>query len=307
MFIPHFLRGARLCIGFLFLIAAQPSQAALEPLKPEYLENDQVRIGVDLGSGGGIFYFSQKSPERNLLNHFDKGRFIQQSYYGVADGSDWNKKPWRWNPVQGGGWKGEPAKVLEFSNKGGTLYVKTRPKHWATGEDINDAVMEEWIALRGNVAAVHFKFTYTGTTSHPASHQELPAFFADYALPNLTFYNGNKPWIGAELTQKVPGFPNEGARADESWAAYVDDAGWGIGAYFPDKIHLTTYRAKGDGKAGPVGSACSYFAPVETIAITPGFIHEYDLFITIGDVAKIREAFRTIHAERLKNSNLSPQ
>lgn len=26
---------------------------------------------------------------------FDCGRFIQQSYYGRQDGSDWNGKPWR--------------------------------------------------------------------------------------------------------------------------------------------------------------------------------------------------------------------
>ena len=304
--LPPLPRFVWLGLACFLLAAIQPAQAAREPLKPEYLENDKVRIGVDLGAGGGIFYFSQKSPERNLLNHFDKGRFIQQSYYGVADGSDWNKKPWRWTPVQGGGWKDEPAKGLEYSNAGGKLYVKSRPKHWATGEDIDDAVMEEWIELRGNVAAIHFKFSYTGTVSHPATHQELPAFFADYDLPNLTLYTGSKPWTGAELTRKVPGPTNEGARADESWAAYLDDAGWGIGAYFPDKTHLTSYRVRGDGKAGPAGSACTYFAPIETMAITPGFVYEYDLFITIGDVAKMRETFQTIHEGRLKNSKPQP-
>ena len=67
--------------ALLWLALGSPSaNAAREPVSPEYLENDLVRIGVDLGAGGGIFYFSEKSPERNLLNHFDKGRFIQQSY-----------------------------------------------------------------------------------------------------------------------------------------------------------------------------------------------------------------------------------
>ena len=280
------------------------ADAAREPIEPVYLENNQVRIGIDLGAGGGIVYFSQKTPERNLLNHFDKGRFIQQSYYGVKDGSKWCKKEWRWNPVQGGGWNDRPARVLEFKKSDGTLYVKTRPKHWATGEDVDDATMEEWLDLRGDVAHIHFKFVYTGTTSHPACHQELPAVFVDYALPNLVFYHGAKPWTDDALTRKVPNFPNEGGQPDESWAAYVDDKDRGIGAYFPDKKMITCYRAKGNGKAGPSGSACSYFAPVETFAITPGRRHEYDFFITIGDLSKIRRTFRAIHEERLKSGSL---
>lgn len=31
-----------------------------------------------------------------LRCRYDCGRFIQQSYYGRQDGSDWNGKPWRW-------------------------------------------------------------------------------------------------------------------------------------------------------------------------------------------------------------------
>lgn len=31
---------------------------------------------------------------------YDCGRYIQQSYYGKEDGSNWNGTPWRWNPVQ---------------------------------------------------------------------------------------------------------------------------------------------------------------------------------------------------------------
>ena len=73
------------------------------------------------------------------------------------------------------------------------------------------------------------------------------------------------------MTRKAPSFPNEGGQPDESWAAYVDDKDWGIGAYFRDKKQ-----------------------------ITPGCVHEYDLFVTIGDVSKLRRAFQAIHEERRK-------
>ena len=79
-----------------------------------YLDNGSIRIGVDRTRGACIGYFGESSTQRNLLNHFDEGRFIQQSYYGQTNGSDWNGKPWVYNPIQGGSWKRVPAKVTEF-------------------------------------------------------------------------------------------------------------------------------------------------------------------------------------------------
>ena len=273
-------------------LGAQPTR---DPIKPEFLENDRIRIGVDLGAGGGIFYFSEKSPERNLLNHYDKGRFIQQSYYGVVDGSTWSGKRWRWNPVQGGGWRDKAAKVWHFLKEGGKLYVKTLPKHWVTEEDVPEATMEEWIDLEGNMAHVHFKFAYSGTTVHPECHQEMPAVFVDHALSNLVYYTGKAPWTGAPLARRVPGGTNEGGSADESWAAYVDQSNWGIGVYFPGRTLFTCYLAKGDGKEGPKGSACSYIAPLKTFSIKPGCTHEYDFYATIGTVDSMRAAFNALH------------
>lgn len=51
-----------------------------------YLDNGQIRLGVKTASGGGIGYLSVAGSARNLLNHFDRGRLVQQSYYGNPDG-----------------------------------------------------------------------------------------------------------------------------------------------------------------------------------------------------------------------------
>ena len=79
-----------------------------------YLDNGAIRIGVDRSRGAAIGFLALSSDRRNLLNHHDEGRFIQQSYYGDPDGSMWEKKPWVYNPVQGGSYKGEDARTLEF-------------------------------------------------------------------------------------------------------------------------------------------------------------------------------------------------
>ena len=50
----------------------------------EYLDNGQIRIGVNKSRGACIGFFGDSKTKRNVLNHYDRGRFIQQSYYGAA-------------------------------------------------------------------------------------------------------------------------------------------------------------------------------------------------------------------------------
>lgn len=71
-----------------------------------YLENPSLRVGVDVGRGGVVGHISsQAMPSqfagRSLINSYDCGRMLQQSYYGCEDGSCWHKRPWRWNPGEG--------------------------------------------------------------------------------------------------------------------------------------------------------------------------------------------------------------
>lgn len=56
-----------------------------------FLDNGALRLGVDLESGGSVFYLSRSEPRRNVLNRFDRDRFVQQSYYGDSDGSFWGE------------------------------------------------------------------------------------------------------------------------------------------------------------------------------------------------------------------------
>ncbi len=274
----------------LWLAALAPVHAASADWL--YLDNGQIRLGVKTNSGACIGHFAESKTGRNLLNHYDQGRFIQQSWYGAKDDSLWNKKPWRWNPVQGGDWRGNASKLLELRHTATNLYARTQPKHWASGADITNAVMEEWITLTSKVAHLRFKFTYTGQTAHPPQHQEMPAVFADYALTNLVTYTGGAPWTGAALTRRVPAWPNEYTRMDESWAAYVDTRDWGLGVFVPGVTELTCYRHPG--ATGPKGAGCSYFAPIKTVAITNGFTREYDVYLSIGKVAEMRGSFRRI-------------
>jgi hypothetical protein len=276
------------------LLFANPAPSPVANEK--FLSNGKIKIGLDLSSGGSIFWFSELPEDRNLLNHHDRGRFIQQSYYGKKDGSKWVEKPWCWNPVQGGDYRGKPARLLETRESKAEIYVRSIPINWAGGEELDECRMEEWITLKGKVACLRFRFSYKGDTSHPARHQELPAVFVDHTLSELVYYQGKKPWTAEALRKETPGWPNEYRDIDEEWAAFTGPDGRGLAVYFPGTRQITCYRHPGE--AGPKGGGCSYFAPIQTLAITPGFVHDYQIYLTIGTAEEMRARFDAIRKSK---------
>ena len=259
-----------------------------------FLDNGLIRIGVDRSRGAGIGYLSKSAPHRNVLNHFDEGRFIQQSYYGEKDGSIWNGKPWNYNPVQGGSWKGDASRLLEFRKhvSDQTIFSRVQPRHWATGVACPEAVMQQTISLDGEVALVQFQWTYSGKDQMLVRHQEMPAVFVDAALETLVYRDQGK------LNRRVPQWPNEYGTASGQWFAYLDNTDWGIGIFTPGTASFTCYRAKGNGKQGAQGSACSYIAPLRKFSLSGGQVVRYDVYLTLGKLADIEKRFATVQQQR---------
>ncbi len=262
-----------------------------------YLQNTDLRVGVLRSHGGGIGYLSKRDSDINTLNHYDHGRLIQQSYYGDDDGSRWADKPWRYNPVQGGDWKGNSAAVVEMVATETTVSVKTIPRHWASGELLDECLMEQSIQMHGPILRIDYRFNYRGSRQHAAHHQETPAIFISPRFSTLVAYVGDEPWKGAGLTRKQPGWPNEYIAMAESWAAYVDATGDGIGVYVPGATEATCYRYMGGG-----GSDCSYIAPLRTFSLDPGTTFTYTAFFTLGDIETIRQRFARMRASEVRQA-----
>lgn len=279
-----------------YAMAQSAPKPTSDPPEWEFIDNGKIKIGVKRASGAAIGWMSLSGSNKNLVNHFDRGRLIQQSYYGNADGSMWDKQPWHWNPVQGGHYQGQGAPVIELKIENQKLYAKSTPLHWATGEILSDCTMEQTIELTEAVAHVHYRFTYSGLQQHAERDQEIPAVFLEPEFKHLILYSGDRPWgigrLDGQLDEKLersqPAWPNERRKITEHWAAYVDDSGFGLGAYVPVASDLTCYRF-GDGKREH--GSCSYFAPLTRFAIKPGFVWEYDVYLTVGREAEIRQRF----------------
>jgi hypothetical protein len=247
-----------------------------------YLDNGQVRLGINLKAGACIGWFSPSHSAENLLNTYDVGRYVQQSYYGDEDGSDWNGKPWRYNPVQGGSWRNEPAQVVESRAEKDQLYAKIIPRHWATGQKLDEVTMEQWLKLDGGLARLRFKMTYNGQKTHLPRHQELPALFVKPTLDTLIFTSPE-----GQLQRLKPGFPNQYVHLGSiPWIAWVNDQDSGLGLYMPHTREATTYRVR-HGNRGD----CSYLAPIQTFALKPGLTFEYEVILAIGSLEHLRSVF----------------
>ncbi len=163
-----------LWVGLMLLVCFERTLAQSSEADPKlrYLENGQIKVGLKIDSGAGIAWISAGGQAPNLVNAFDRGRLIQQSYYGTPDVRFGINNLGAGIPVQGGDWRGASSQVLDLQIDQHTAYAKTLPKHWASGEDITSATMQQWIELSGPVAKIKYRFEQRNGADHPAHHQE---------------------------------------------------------------------------------------------------------------------------------------
>ncbi len=73
-------------------------------------------------------------------------------------------RDWVWNPIQGGGWRGQKPEILSQNITSSSLKIVSVPVHWASGKLLTECQMEEKITLDGDVAHIHYTFRNTGRT-----------------------------------------------------------------------------------------------------------------------------------------------
>lgn len=272
--------------------------------KMTFLDNGQVRIGMDLNLGGAVTFISSREHPGNIINSADLGRQIQMSHYsGPWPFEVEGKKPnpaWAglgWNPIQTGDCYMNPSKVLEHRNTGKELYIKCIPMQWPLNNVPGDCVFETWTTLDGPV--IHMRCRCTNhrsdkTRYHPCP-QELPAVYAISKLWRLMSYTGDKPFTGDKLTHVTNDWhkpwPWTRFTATERWAALVDDNGWGLGVFKDDggEYHGGTY---GDGRSDdPKHGSTAYVAPIHVENFDHNIVYEHRTEFMVGRLDDIRKRF----------------
>ena len=250
-----------------------------------FLSNKSVKIGLDEKKGGAICHISKSSSDENIINTWDCGRLIQQSYYGSPDSSKWNGNPWVWNPVQGGSWNDAPSEIIEFKKiSDREAYVKTIPRNWGGCELCNDVIMESSVKLLNNgKISVRCTMRYSGTKQHMLRHQEIPACFVKARFSTLVYRDKTTKQVVNVIPHNLtPGVDNIRKNADARWVGYMDpQTKETIFIQSSKATLLTAYRV--DIPTNPPESNCSYFAPLMVHAIKGPCVISYEYTISLSE------------------------
>ncbi len=294
-------------LGYLVPVAEPPPQPKIKAPAAglSYLDNGVIRLGVDLDLGGTISYLADATRKENVINTYDLGRRIAQSYYSGPRpfGRPHPKWPdWPWNPVNAGDAYGYPATVQNYTNDGKTLYVRCTPRQWALEDVPGDCTFETWITLEGNTARVKNRLTNRRAdhTQYRAMDQELPAAYTVGKLHRLFTYDGDQPFTDAPLRLIPPQPPRNGKPAwvtfyaTENWAALVNDADWGMGIFIPGVVRfLGGFSGGKPGTGGPADKPTGYLAPVRKEVLDHNIVYEYEYVLILDALANIRRYART--------------
>lgn len=308
---------------------AQPSFAPSGD-RFQYLDNGVIRVGIDLTRGGSIGFLGVASdPSVNVINSHDMGREVQLSFYSGpsfynpptssfpngACNKLFMNKPWPWNPIGAGDVDGNHGAVLNLTSTSTTAHLLTRPLQWACHNVACDCTFEQTFSLAtpaGTGVRVDnvLHTARTDATPYPPASQELPAVYSNAPFHRLITYNGSRPFTSDALAEYSPGWDASAGLpwvpgafpATESWAAMVNEEGWGMGVVSPS---TTTFLGGFSGTKGPGGSAdpsTGYIAPTATVSIPPRGEFKFTFYLVLGDVHTIRSFAQQVQ-ERMGNAD----
>ncbi len=276
-----------------------------------YIENDHIRLGVNLALGGVVTYLAEHGKP-NLINSADWGRQVQMSFYsgpapfepnGIEVDEGW--KGLGWNPIQCGDCYGHRSTLLEHRCENDEIYVRCIPMHWPLDNYPGECTFETWYKLNGDRVEVTARLNNArpDTTQYPARSQELPAVYTNGVWYKLVSYIGNEPFTGGPLTEICTrenglGWPWESYCATEHWCALVDDDNYGLGVYNPvtNRFIGGYYGEKGVG--GPKDGNTGYISPIIGEILDHDIIYTYNYTLIVGDLASIRAQAVELEAQQ---------
>ncbi len=274
-----------------------------------FIENEFLKVGVELVWGGGLSYYEDKRGKvdglSNMLNHADTGRLVQQSYYGTGEPpymrGEFMGNPWVYNPVQGGDRGNKKSKLIDYKVNDGSVWVKCRPREWGHVGLYTYSYMENTYTLDGGVLSVGNKFTDWSGYTHPVCSQEIPAFYTVSYLDNFYFYDGDEPWQNAPLQVRrdLIFWPEDWPRHrfplnkknTETWCAWVDSDDYGIGLYVPGATMYIAGRFSHNGTKDPAAGPTNYVAPICLLRLESYKPLTYSYIVTSGKLDEIRALF----------------
>lgn len=161
-----------------------------------------VDYAINLPSG-----YKSESKEVNLINTYDTGRYLQQSYYGTSEKpyetSYYNRADWNYNPVQGGNVANEASKVIDYEIGDDYIYIKARPLDWAKWSD--DHAEDGCLHSKDNPDEAHTEARW-GDEYITDTYVEAKYVFEDGVIKTYCRMVDYSGYPSAQTTQELPAF-----------------------------------------------------------------------------------------------------
>lgn len=268
------------------------------PARPVLIDNRIIRFGIDLNKGGSITYLASSKDRQNIVNNYDLGRQIQQSYYSgpkdyTVNGAmiHPNARDLGWNPIQSGDIFGNASKVSEIKADSNRIYVKTSPMHWPLANVPGECFFETWYELDRNVVKVRCRLTNQrpDKKQYYGQPQELPALYTNGPYYRLVTYTGMRPFTNDGVVRVDGREGNINVYPTENWFASVNENNFGVGIYMPHAQYVTGFVVGPKGVGGETDIQTNYFSPIRYEIMDHNIVYEYSYALVVGTLDEIRQ------------------
>lgn len=270
-----------------------------------WIENDRIKLGVDLDLGGAITFLASTKDGGNVINNFDLGRQVQLSFYsGPVPFESSGQKPaehWRhlgWNPIQTGDDFKNASRILTHENDGKHIHLTCIPLQWPLNNIPGECTFESWLELDGSMVKARARLNNARSdhTQYSARLQELPAVYANAAFPRVVSYTGAKPFTRDAITdipKSKTKHPWSFWAGTERWAALLDDTDYGLGLITPDRVDFTGGFAGKPGANDTRGNSTGYLAGQGLEILDHNIVYEFRYELVLGSLDDIRKRAAT--------------
>lgn len=185
----------------------------------EYVTNSgEIKIRSGDNNPDSIYRVLANNP--NLVNSFDLGREVQQSYYIGVDSSNgytrgsYDGKSRDYNPVQAGDDGRNESQIVDFkvtkdvNGKNASIWLRTKACDWAKSNNVTNSYMENTYTIKNGLLYVTNRFVdFTGFTNYPFDDSFAPEYISNSTAISRG-YNGKSTTFGyvGKQTIELPAF-----------------------------------------------------------------------------------------------------
>jgi hypothetical protein len=218
---------------------AMPMMPHVQDIK--YINNSVIKFGVDCRYGGaGVYLASMSNLSKNIINNYDSGRQIQNSYYDDGNATEvysptsiWSE-PWGWNPTLAGNIYTQPSNVTSCEVVNNTITISVdKLVHWNPSYNnglYSDLGGEVTYSFDGEnpVLTSRYLYTHNGNVTHLNWAHETPTFYGIKELTHAWFRNSTTLFEETPISQ---GYTVYYESSQIVYISMLNDSDWGVGLW----------------------------------------------------------------------------